>query len=149
MASVQNALRQWIAPKLTALGVGVERVGLLYVPKQDQNGKALTCSIVVPAAAFETRNYHNEVAVTTQIALAFVYEPFVELAQSKKDKIYQFFLDELHGFSGLWPGLAGEPDEYRVELALLTSYGQQIEEDTGVTAESYNISVKHAALRAS
>ena len=134
MASIQKSLADFLTPKLTSLGVA--RVGLLSIKPPDSGSDKVFCSISVGGAAFEPQDLDSApVIVTTDLAVDFVFEPRAPNLQDRKDAIFDYLVDEVHGFAGKFS--SGDP--FMVMSLTLTGYGQSVLEGTDVSVESYGM----------
>ena len=141
MASIQQSVADYIRAPLRALGVN--RVGLLSVKAPESGGKSVICGVTVESATFEQQQDDEApLIVVSALALDFIYEAQVSNPQNIKDRVYEYFLNELHGFAGRLKA----DDPFSIMNMALTSYGQSILEGTDLGVESYALAVMHHSI---
>ena len=147
MASIQASLADYMRPDLTDMGV--TRVALLWVQPPNYDGRDVICSLAVNNATYKGQNLDRApLYVTSNIAVDFVFEFNVKKQQEIKDKIYAYFTDHLHWYTGVLkpPGAGDFKPVYEVFGAALTGYGQDTYPETDLGMERYALTVQHSKI---
>ena len=144
MASIQRTL----ARQLTGRVPGVDKVGYnLTVDAPGREGDSVVCSIVVTGAQFDVMEDDSEsVLTTTELDVSFTFQASVDRPEDKKEGIYDYMTEQLHGFSGRWQYRRGNEivnEPYNIVSLLVLGYAQGIAGDTRVAVEAYSLRIQH------
>ena len=162
MASIQGAFLEWFRPQVakgrTARFMGddtempgVDNIALLSVRDPSSDGISVLCSIEVQSASFDAQlQTAVPLRVQTVLNVNFTIEPRVRRQQERRDWLYKFFTDVVHGWAGTMSvrNTAGVSSEegYSVQGMLLTGYSQGIIEGTEISVEQFGVLVPHATI---
>lgn len=118
----------------------LHEIGLLSVQYPDTRGRSILGSVTVNGTTFADQvllgREEAPLVMLATLSADFVYEKQAYHQQDTKDMVFDYFTDEVHGFTGTL-------GRYEVMGLTLASYAQGMQEETDLALESYVVNLQY------